>query len=113
MPTRSPLRTLRRAAGSAKRRLLPSAEVGAWRAACRLAEEVDRYTAGTIDLAGYRIEYSDLLTLCPQWRDIFVERTLAFRAGCPDPVILDLGANVGLASLFFKREYPAAKVVAV
>jgi FkbM family methyltransferase len=112
MSTRSPLRSLRRVAGRAKRQLLPSPEVAAWRTACRRADNVGRYTPGTIDLAGFRIGYADLLTLCPQWRDIFVDRSLAFDAGRPDPVILDLGANVGLASLFFRREYPDAVIVA-
>jgi FkbM family methyltransferase len=53
-----------------------------------------------------------LLTLCPQWRDIFVEQSLAFESVETSPRILDCGANIGLASLFYKRRYPSARVTA-
>ena len=58
------------------------------------------------------MRYADLLTLCPQWDDIFVKRTLAFTSATPSPRILDCGANVGLASLFFRRLYPDARITA-
>ena len=38
--------------------------------------------------------------------------SLAFETGNPAPRILDCGANVGLASLFFKRRYPSARITA-
>ena len=60
----------------------------------------------------YDLEYGDLLTFCPQWEDIFVERSLAFEAAVPNPRILDCGANVGLSSLFYTREYPQARITA-
>ena len=60
----------------------------------------------------YDVRYADLLTLCPQWEDIFVKRTLAFTSASPAPRILDCGANVGLASLFFRQLYPEARITA-
>lgn len=105
-------RTLRRAASHAKSQVFPAPEVAAWRRACRAAGQVSRYTPGEIALHGYRLEYVDLLTLCPQWHDIFVSNVLRFEAGTPDPRILDCGANVGLASLYFKRRYPRARITA-
>ncbi len=60
----------------------------------------------------YELQYSDLLTFCVQWEDIFVRRALDFQAGSPSPRVLDCGANVGLASLFFKRRYPRARITA-
>ena len=60
----------------------------------------------------YDVRYSDLLTFCPQWEDIFVKRTLAFASSSAAPRILDCGANVGLASLFFRRLYPQARITA-
>ncbi|HVB38144.1 MAG TPA: FkbM family methyltransferase [Vicinamibacterales bacterium] len=95
-----------------RRRLRPGPEVAAWRYACRMAGRVDRHTPGQIDLMDYRLRYSDLLTLCPQWHDLFVKQTLGFRTTRPDPRILDCGANVGLASLYFKRLYPSARITA-
>jgi FkbM family methyltransferase len=103
---------LRRSAGPAYRALRPSAEVAAWRHACRVAERTPRYTPGEIELADLTIEYTDLLTVCPQWHDLFVQRTLDFAATTDRPRVLDCGANVGLASLFIKRRYPGARVTA-
>jgi len=97
------LSRIRRAAGATKRRLAPSPEVAAWRRACRLAERTPRYTRGEIELGPYMLQYSDLLTLCPQWNDIFVRRSLeqtafdglaALDAAAryrPDLVLSDLG----------------------
>jgi len=106
------LRTMRRSAGAARRWLAPSPETAAWRHACRLAEQTPRYTRGRITLAEYDLEYPDLLTLCPQWHEIFVAGALDFRAPTDAPRILDCGANVGLATLYCKRRYPAARITA-
>lgn len=102
----------RRLAGRVKRRLFPTPEVAAWRTACRAAERTPRRTPGTIELAGYRLRYVDLLTLCPQWHDLFVEHAYRFAAATPTPRILDGGANVGLASLYWRRLYPQARITA-
>ena len=104
--------TLRRAASQVKQQFFPRAEIAAWRHACRLAERAPRHTPGEIVLDGYRIAYADLLTLCPQWHDIFVHASLRYEASTPAPRILDCGANIGLASLYYKRVYPAARVTA-
>lgn len=60
----------------------------------------------------YDLEYSDLLSFCPQWHDIFVQGALEFRTTTASPRILDCGANIGMASLFFKRRWPAARITA-
>jgi FkbM family methyltransferase len=106
------LRRARRKATAIGRRMFPSPEIGAWRRAWHLAETTPRFTPGRIRMMEYDLQYSDLLSLCPQWQDIFVRRTLDFEAGTEAPRILDCGANVGLASLFFKRRYPRARVTA-
>ena len=67
---------------------------------------------GRIRLASYDIGYVDLLTLCPQWHELFVRRALDVRLSRPDARILDCGANIGLASLFFKSLYPRARISA-
>jgi FkbM family methyltransferase len=106
--TRRAIRTL----GAIRRRIFESPEKAAWRVACQQAEVTSRFTAGEIALMDLNIRYADLLTLCPQWDDIFVKRTLAFRSNSSSPRILDCGANVGLASLFFHRLYPDARITA-
>jgi FkbM family methyltransferase len=48
----------------------------------------------------------------PQFYDIFVRRSLAFHPPTAAPVILDCGANIGLASIWLKRAYPQARITA-
>jgi FkbM family methyltransferase len=106
------LRRARRKVGAIRRRLFEKPEERAWRRAWHQAETTPRFTPGTIRMLDYDIRYSDLLSFCPQWQDIFVKRVLAFESASPSPRILDCGANVGLASLFFSRLYPAARITA-
>jgi FkbM family methyltransferase len=101
-----------RTLGAMRRRLLEPAEKSAWRRAWHKAEVTPRFTPGQIQMLDLDLRYSDLLSFCPQWDDIFVKRTLAFTASTPAPRILDCGANVGLASLFFHRLYPKARITA-
>lgn len=108
----STLRFVRRAAGAIKRQLTPTPEVAAWQHAETMAASVPRRTPGSIRLLDYDLEYADLVSFCPQFHEIFVDRGLAFRTASATPRILDCGANIGAASLFFKREYPNARITA-
>jgi FkbM family methyltransferase len=102
----------RRLAGGAKRRLFPRAEISAWNKAKRNAETVPRFQTGRIQLLDYDLEYVDALTLCPQWLDLFVRETFRVELESEAPRILDCGANIGLATLYFKRRYPKARLTA-
>ena len=106
------LRRARRKAGTIRRQLFPTPEMAAWRRAWHLAETTPRFTPGSIRMMDYEIQYPDLMSLCPQWQDIFVKHALDFKTASPSPRVLDCGANVGLASLFFKQRYPRARVTA-
>jgi FkbM family methyltransferase len=106
------LRLGRRAAGAVYRQLFPTPEIAAWRHAQQRAAAIPRYTPGSIRMLDYELRYSDLLSFCPQWHDIFIDGALEFRADSDAPRILDCGGNVGLASLFFKRRFPAARITA-
>jgi FkbM family methyltransferase len=105
-------RLARRGAGAMYRQLFPTPEVAAWRRAQDRARAVPRFTPGSIRLLDYELQYSDLLSLCPQWHDIFIDGALEYRADSAAPRILDCGGNVGLASLFFKRRFPSARITA-
>lgn len=105
-------RRARRKAGAIVRRIFESPEQKSWRRAWHQAEVTPRFTPGTIRMMDYSIRYADLLSFCPAWQDIFVKRTLEFQSRSTSPRILDCGANVGLASLFFHRLYPQARITA-
>jgi FkbM family methyltransferase len=103
---------VRRKAGAISRRLFEPPEQAAWRRAWHRAETTPRFTHGRIRMMEYDLEYSDLLSFCPQWQDIFVRRALDFESASAAPRILDCGANIGVASLFFRRRYPRARITA-
>jgi FkbM family methyltransferase len=105
-------RRARRQLGAIRRRVLERPEKSAWRRACEQAEVTPRFTPGRIRMMDYDLRYADLLSFCPQWENIFVKRGLAFASASASPRILDCGANVGLASLFYQRLYPAARITA-
>ena len=96
----------------ALRQLFPSPEVAAYRHAQECARAVPRFTPGSIRMLDYELQYADLLSFCPEWHDIFVDGALEYRADSAAPRILDCGGNVGLASLYFKRRFPAARITA-
>jgi FkbM family methyltransferase len=108
----SPLKRLRGVAKTVGHRLRPTPEVAAYRRAWHRAQDVGRHVPGSIRMMEYDLQYADLMSLCPQWQDIFVDGALEFRPASATPRILDCGANVGLASLFLKRRHPGARITA-
>ena len=99
-------------AGAAWRVCFPRPSEVAWRRAVRTAQSSPRKAPGTIRLLDYEIAFSDATSLAPQWHDIFVRESLAFNSRRPRPRILDCGANLGLASLYFKRRFSDARITA-
>ena len=79
----------------------------------RRAQRESRRTAGEISIAPYHLEYADAMSAWPQWDDIFVRQVLAFDTNERMPRIIDCGANIGLASLYYTRRYPHARLTAI
>jgi FkbM family methyltransferase len=59
---------------------------------------------------GFRVTHFDRRTLNELYREIFARQPYYFRAESAAPVIFDCGANVGMASLYFKWLYPESRV---
>ena len=110
--SRATYRHVRRLAGRGYRWLFPSPERAALRRLTRAAEDVARRVPGRIRLMDYDLAFADLPSVCAQWHEIFVQNSLAFSANSPAPRIIDCGANIGLASLYYKRLYPGARITA-
>jgi FkbM family methyltransferase len=66
-----------------------------------------RVRAGAFDVVGFSVS-----SLAYLHQEIFVKLAYFFRAGRPDPVIVDGGSNIGMSVLFFKALYPEARVLA-
>jgi FkbM family methyltransferase len=61
---------------------------------------------------GFRIAHFDRPTLRYLYREIFARQYYYFRAETEAPVVLDCGANIGMASLYFQWLYPKSRVQA-
>ncbi|MEQ8880787.1 MAG: FkbM family methyltransferase, partial [Cyclobacteriaceae bacterium] len=55
---------------------------------------------------------ADNLSFLWQFHDIFVKEVYKFKTESKQPIIIDCGSNIGLSVIYFKKHYPAAKVVA-
>lgn len=71
-----------------------------------------RRVPGQLLIGDKVIRYADLHSFYYQAIQIFKQNLYGFTCSRPDPVILDCGAHVGLASIYFKLRYPAARVTA-
>jgi FkbM family methyltransferase len=63
-------------------------------------------------MLGFEISYFDHPTLAFLYREIFARQNYYFRARSDSPVIFDCGANLGMATLYFKWLYPKARIEA-
>lgn len=59
----------------------------------------------------YRIRITDGPSFYTQCKDEFVHQIYHFDTERPDPFIIDGGSNIGMSILYFKRLYPAARIV--
>lgn len=68
---------------------------------------------GRIDLLGWDLEYACGPALANFIDQILVRRLNDFCADNDRPFIIDCGANIGFSVLNYKRQYPAAKIIAI
>ncbi len=63
-------------------------------------------------LLNFQIESFEYGAIKFLFEDIFIKNVYYYKSDKADPVIFDCGANIGMATLFFKWMYPASKVYA-
>lgn len=78
----------------------------------RLLSGLLHAAAGSTHLLDWEITNLGRLNLILLYSEIFARQTYYFASGRPDPVILDCGANIGLATFYFKWLYPQAHITA-
>lgn len=59
----------------------------------------------------FRIGYRRPYELLHTYQDIFENEIYRFRTQASLPLIIDCGANIGLSVLYFKQQYPNARVI--
>lgn len=72
-----------------------------------------RHRESVVKLFGGRFHICDAASFLASHDEIFRRGIYRFSTSNPQPLIIDGGANVGLATLFFKRTHKNARVVAV
>ena len=65
----------------------------------------------TTSFRGFTISYFDQLEFEVITKDIFEKQIYFFKSASANPYILDCGANIGLATLFFKTLYPNSTII--
>ena len=71
-----------------------------------------RYCETGLSVDGHVLKIADTASCLYTWKEIFVDEIYRFSCSAPIPVILDLGANIGLSVLYFKRLFPACRIYA-
>jgi len=72
-----------------------------------------RRTTGQIKIRGHEFSYLDPLSLYWSWCEIIGDEIYRFPHPTGHPKILDGGANLGLASLYFLNLFPNAYITAI
>jgi len=91
--------------GTDREKALTEAELSRLRA-------LPRYQPTVTEMLGCRVEMPDAASFVEMYDEIFVRKIFAFPSGHDAPRIIDGGANIGLVTLYYKKIYPHARVVA-
>jgi FkbM family methyltransferase len=74
--------------------------------------KMPRRQAGETSLLGPPLEFVDGRSCALQYKVIFKNGIYAMKSSAENPRILDAGANIGIASLYFKSAFPKARICA-
>ncbi len=64
-------------------------------------------------LGSYTVNYSNLEEYHHIKREIFADHIYYFDSENPTPLIIDAGAHIGIATLYFKKMFPGARIIAI
>jgi len=74
--------------------------------------KVPRFVETRFDLNGTEIIVPDAASFLFMYKEIFDQEIYKFTTDNKSPYIIDGGANIGLASIYFKQLYPNAEILA-
>ncbi len=74
--------------------------------------ELPRYQNGIAIFSDLKIHFADATSLVHGFEEIFEQEIYKFKPKTENPLIIDCGANIGLATIYFKQKYKKSKVLA-
>lgn len=74
--------------------------------------KLKRYVPGEVSVNGMKITFPDAASFIAIYDEIFERFNYDFDTENQTPFIIDCGANIGISTLFFKRRYPEATILA-
>jgi len=63
-------------------------------------------------ISGIEVQFADFSEYLSLYRDIFIRQVYSLALRSASPLILDCGANIGLATIYFKRRFPSSRIIA-
>lgn len=76
----------------------------------RSLSQYPRRQPGRLLVNNRYLEFADLHSFYHQAVQIFKSELYGFKTQKPDPVIIDCGAHIGLAAIFFAKKYPQSTI---
>lgn len=77
-----------------------------------ILKNTPRYTKTKAFVKGVEIDIPDSASFLFMYKEIFQENIYRFKSSNPCPYIIDGGANIGLASIYFKQLFPNSEILA-
>lgn len=75
-------------------------------------KKIPRYQLGTTKIFGSEVSFVDSASFHFIFNELFQQEIYRFQTDESNPYIIDAGANIGLATIYFKQLYPQARIVA-
>lgn len=76
-------------------------------------KELPRYQQASVTLFEHELVIVDAASFLASHQEIFEHQIYNFSPATSAPVIIDAGANIGLASIYFHRANPASRITAI
>jgi FkbM family methyltransferase len=65
-----------------------------------------------VSFLGFKVLGYSYYSLYFLFKEVFISNEYYFTTSTPSPLIIDCGANLGMAVLYFKKLYPSARIIA-
>jgi len=75
-------------------------------------QSLSKFSPGSTNLLGQETYFCDAPTFLWGYKEIFDDKIYHFEPGRSAPRIIDCGANIGLAVLYWKQQFPNAEIFA-